>query len=77
MVPVFSSSNHDAEQEALAIHGLLEAAGLPSLVVGPSAPVRFLKSVKRDAITSRQSAARTRALRGRRCSPERSPRRCG
>src|SRR5689334_16611428 len=36
MVPFFSSSNHDAEQEALAIHSVLEAAGIPSVVVGPS-----------------------------------------
>ena len=36
MVTFFSSSNHDAEQEALAIHSLLEAEGIPSVVVGPS-----------------------------------------
>jgi hypothetical protein len=36
MVTLFSSSNHDAEQEALAIHSVLEAAGVPSVVVGPS-----------------------------------------
>jgi hypothetical protein len=36
MVTLFSSSNHDAEQEALAIHSLLEASGIPSVVVGPT-----------------------------------------
>ena len=36
MVTLFQSSNHDAEQEALAIHALLEAEGIPSFVVGPS-----------------------------------------
>src|SRR5437879_2289350 len=36
LVPVFSSGNHDAEMEALAIHSLLEANGIPSTVVGPS-----------------------------------------
>jgi Putative prokaryotic signal transducing protein len=36
MVTLFKSSNHDAEQEALAIHALLEAEGIPSVVVGPS-----------------------------------------
>ena len=36
MVTLFSSSNHDGEQEALAIHSLLEASGIPSVVVGPS-----------------------------------------
>jgi hypothetical protein len=36
MVTLFSSSNHDGEQEALAIHSLLESEGIPSMVVGPS-----------------------------------------
>ena len=36
MVTLFNSSNHDAEQEALAIHALLESEGIPSVVVGPS-----------------------------------------
>ena len=36
MVTLFSSSNHDGEQEALAIHALLESEGIPSVVVGPS-----------------------------------------
>ncbi len=34
MVTLFSSVNHDAEMEANAIHGVLEANGIPSLVVG-------------------------------------------
>jgi hypothetical protein len=34
MVALFSSSNHDAEMEANAIHSLMEANGIPSLVVG-------------------------------------------
>jgi hypothetical protein len=36
MVTLFSSLNHDAEMEANAIHGLLEANGIPSMVVGQS-----------------------------------------
>jgi hypothetical protein len=36
MVTLFSSSNHDAEMEAGAIHGLMEANGIPSLVIGTS-----------------------------------------
>jgi hypothetical protein len=36
MVPVFSSSNHDAEMEAMALHALLESNGLESAVVGTS-----------------------------------------
>jgi len=34
MVTLFSSQNHDAEMEANAIHGVLEANGVPSIVVG-------------------------------------------
>ena len=34
LVAVFASSNHDAEMEANAIHGLLEANEIPSIVVG-------------------------------------------
>jgi hypothetical protein len=36
LVTLFSSMNHDAEMEALALHGLLEANGIESTVVGPS-----------------------------------------
>ena len=35
MVAVFSSSNHDAEMETMAVHGVLEANGIPAVVVGP------------------------------------------
>ena len=34
MVTLFSSGNHDAEMEANAIHSLLEANGVLSIVVG-------------------------------------------
>ena len=36
MVTLFSSNNHDAEMEANAIHSVLEANGIPSIVVGTS-----------------------------------------
>jgi hypothetical protein len=36
MVVLFRSSNHDAEMEALTINGMLDAAGIPSTIVGPS-----------------------------------------
>ena len=35
-VTIFSSSNHDAEMEALEIHSLLDANDIPSVVIGPS-----------------------------------------
>jgi hypothetical protein len=34
LVPLFTSANHDAEMEAEAIHGLMQANGIPSIVVG-------------------------------------------
>ena len=36
MVVLFSSSNHDAEMEAMQIHGVMEANGITSIVVGTS-----------------------------------------
>ena len=50
MVTLFSSSNHDGEQEALAIHSLLESEGIPSVVVGPSVipSLEFRVEVQRD-----------------------------
>jgi Putative prokaryotic signal transducing protein len=33
---VFSSSNYDAEMEAMAIHGILQSSGIPSVLVGTS-----------------------------------------
>jgi hypothetical protein len=36
MVTLFSSSNHDGEMEATSIHSLLQANGIPSVVIGPS-----------------------------------------
>ena len=36
LVALFRSENHDAEMEALAINSLLQANGIPSVVVGPS-----------------------------------------
>jgi hypothetical protein len=34
MVTLFSSPNHDAEMEANAIQALMEASGIPSILVG-------------------------------------------
>ena len=35
MVAVFTSSNHDAEMEAMNIKALLEASGVSAMIVGP------------------------------------------
>jgi len=36
MVALFSSTNFDAEMEAMAVHGILQASGIPSILVGTS-----------------------------------------
>src|SRR5258708_37943927 len=36
LLPVFSSSNYDAEMEAMTIKGILEASDIPAMIVGPS-----------------------------------------
>ncbi len=36
MLPVFSSSNHDAEMEALAVKGVLDSSDIPAMIVGPT-----------------------------------------
>jgi len=35
LLPVFSSSNYDAEMEAMTIKGILEASDIPAMIVGP------------------------------------------
>ena len=35
MTAVFSSSNHDAEMEAMAVKGVLDANDIPAILVGP------------------------------------------
>ena len=36
LVTLFSSGRHDAEAEAMTVHGVLESNGIPSFVVGPA-----------------------------------------
>ena len=52
MVAVFSSSAHDGEMEADNVHALLEANGIPSILVGPSVlpVVEFQVQVERDRL---------------------------
>jgi hypothetical protein len=56
MVTLFSSPNHDAEIEANAIHGVLEANGIPSIVVGaPQIPsLEFQVQVPRSLLPDAQ-----------------------
>jgi hypothetical protein len=52
MVVVFSSSTHDAEMEADNVNALLEANGIPSIVIGPSVlpVVEFQVQVPRERL---------------------------
>jgi hypothetical protein len=59
-VAVFSSMNHDAEMEAMALHGLLEANGIESAVVGPSTipSVEFQVQVPRTQLAEAERVLR-------------------
>ena len=56
LVTLFSSMNHDAEMEAMALHSLLEANGIESTVVGPSTipSVEFQVQVPRAQLEAAQ-----------------------
>jgi 2-keto-3-deoxy-L-rhamnonate aldolase RhmA len=64
MVPFFSSSNHDAEMEATNIHGVLEANGIPSILIGPATlpSLEFQVQVPEDRLADAvQAVAEARA----------------
>lgn len=64
MVVLFSSSNIDAEMEANTIHSILEASGIPSVVVGASVipSLEFQVQVPRENLeAARQVIADARA----------------
>lgn len=52
LVTFFSSSNHTAEMEATAIHSILEANGIPSVLVGASSipSLEFQVQVPRSSL---------------------------
>ena len=56
MVALFSSSNYDAEMEAMQIHGILEANGIQSIVVGTSTipSLEFEVQVSRENLDEAQ-----------------------
>ena len=56
MVPIFSSSNVDAEMEAMAIHSILQASGIPSIMVGASTipSLEFQVQVPREHVEESQ-----------------------
>jgi hypothetical protein len=64
MVTIFSSSNYDAEMEAMSIHGILESSGISAEVIGTSTlPVlEFQVQVPReDAEEARRLLAEAQA----------------
>jgi hypothetical protein len=64
MVAMFSSSNVDAEMEANNVHQVLEASGIPSIVVGPSVlpSLEFQVQVPREKLEqARQVVAEAQA----------------
>jgi 2-keto-3-deoxy-L-rhamnonate aldolase RhmA len=64
MVAMFSSSNVDAEMEANNVHQVLEASGIPSIVVGPSVlpSLEFQVQVPREKLEqARQVIAEAQA----------------
>ncbi len=68
MTPVFSSSNHDAEMEALAIKGVLDSNNIPATIVGPhvlpslefqvQVPAHLLKEAMHSIREARQGGRR-------------------
>jgi hypothetical protein len=58
MVPVFSSSNHDAEMEALNVKAMLEASDVPATVTGP----HVLPNLEFQVQVSEELAERAQAL---------------
>jgi hypothetical protein len=66
-VPVFRSSNHDAEMEAMAIKGILDANGIPAILIGPHVlPLEFQIQVPE----SRLAEARSRIAEAQAAGPQ-------
>jgi hypothetical protein len=72
MTPVFSSSNHDAEMEAMAIKGVLDSNGIPAMVIGPSVlPIfEFQVQVPQHLLTQARQLIREARQDGRRAADE-------
>ncbi|MGI8988874.1 MAG: hypothetical protein ACR2I2_04700 [Bryobacteraceae bacterium] len=58
LVPFFNSSNNAAEMEAMAIHGILEANGIPSVTIGASSipSLEFQVQVPRSRLQEAERA---------------------
>jgi hypothetical protein len=72
MMPVFSSSNHDAEMEALAVKGVLDANDIPAILVGPHVlpSLEFLVQVPQHLLGKAEQLLRDARQGGRRAADE-------
>jgi len=72
MTPVFSSSNHDAEMEAMAIKGLLDSNGIPAVIVGPQVlpTLEFQVQVSEDLLDRARQTIRDARQGGRQAADE-------
>ena len=72
MTPVFSSSNHDAEMEAMAIKGLLDSNDIPAVMVGPQVlpNLEFQVQVPQDLLDRARQTIREARQGGRKAADE-------
>jgi len=72
LTPVFSSSNHDAEMEAMAIKGVLDSNGIPAMIVGPQVlpTLEFQVQVPQHHLARAKQAIREARQGGRRAAAE-------
>jgi hypothetical protein len=72
MTPVFSSSNHDAEMEALTIKGVLDSNGIPATIVGPHVlpTLEFQVQVPQHLLAQARQLIREARQGGRRAADE-------
>jgi hypothetical protein len=72
MTAVFSSSNHDAEMEAMAVKGVLDANDIPSILVGPHIlpNLEFQVQVPRHLLAQAEQLLRDARQDGRRAADE-------
>ncbi len=72
MLPVFSSSNHDAELEAMAIKGVLDSSDIPAMIVGPHVlpTLEFQVQVPADLLEKARRAIRDARQGGREAAAE-------
>jgi hypothetical protein len=72
MTAVFSSSNHDAEMEAMAVKGVLDANDIPSILVGPHIlpNLAFQVQVPRHLLAQAEQLLRDARQDGRRAADE-------